>query len=84
VPSTPQRNRYNPGMLTGTRSSIVYRTLRSAVAWVFLADHPILRAVFCAALIALAWLNRLGMFCVLLALGHLAQAIKELCPKEGD
>lgn len=81
---TPPSNRYNPHMLPRTPSSIVYGTLRSALVRYVVGDHPILRLAFFAALTAFLWLNRLGLVCTLLVLGHLGEAIKELCPKEGD
>lgn len=81
---TPQRIPYNPQMLTGTPSSIVYSTLRSALVWCVLRDHRILRLAFLAALTTALWLNRLGLVCTLLVLGHLGEAIKEFCPKDGD
>lgn len=80
---TPQSNRYNPIMSKGTPSSIVYGTLRSALVWCVLGDHRILRLAFLAALTTALWLNRLGLVCTLLVLGHLGEAIKELCPKDG-
>ena len=82
--STPLQSSYNPNMFTGTPSSIVYGTLRSALVWCVLRDHRILRLAFLAALTTALWLNRLGLVCTLLVLGHLGEAIKELCPKDGD
>lgn len=82
--STRPSNRYNPHMTPRTPSSIVYGTLRSALVRYVVGDHPILRLAFFAALTAFLWLNRLGLVCTLLVLGHLGEAIKELCPKEGD
>ena len=81
---TPQRIPYNPQMLTGTPSSIVYSTLRRALVWCVLRDHRIVRLAFLAALTLSLWLNRLGLVCTLLVLGHLGEAIKEFCPKDGD
>jgi hypothetical protein len=81
---TPLRNRYNPNMSKSTPSSIVYGTLRSALVWCVLGDHRILRLAFLAALTLSLWLNRLGLVCTLLVLGHLGEAIKEFCPKDGD
>jgi hypothetical protein len=81
--STPLQSSYNPNMFTGTPSSIVYSTLRSALVWCVLRDHRILRLAFLAALTTALWLNRLGLVCTLLVLGHLGEAIKELCPKDG-
>ncbi len=81
---TPLQSSYNPNMLTGTPSSIVYSTLRSALVWCVLRDHRILRLAFLAALTLSLWLNRLGLVCTLLVLGHLGDAIKEFCPKDGD
>jgi hypothetical protein len=80
---TPPGNRYNQLMSKGTPSSIVYSTLRSALVWCVLRDHRILRLAFLAALTTALWLNRLGLVCTLLVLGHLGEAIKELCPKDG-
>lgn len=81
---TPPGNRYNQLMSKGTPSSIVYSTLRSALVWCVLQDHRILRLAFLAALTLSLWLNRLGLVCTLLVLGHLGEAIKEFCPKDGD
>ena len=81
--STPPNNRYNQQMSKSTPSSIVYSTLRSALVWCVLRDHRILRLAFLAALTTALWLNRLGLVCTLLVLGHLGEAIKELCPKDG-
>jgi hypothetical protein len=80
---TPLQSSYNPNMFTGTPSSIVYSTLRSALVWCVLRDHRILRLAFLAALTLSLWLNRLGLVCTLLVLGHLGEAIKEFCPKDG-
>lgn len=81
--STPLRMHYNPHMLKGTPSSIVYGTLYSALAWVSLRDWQILRLAFLAALTAALWLNRLGLVCTLLVLGQLGEALKEFRPKDG-
>jgi len=61
-----------PSTLDGqcARSSGVYRRVYDAVAWVVLGEHPILRALFWAAITIALWLNRLGLVCVLLALGQ--------------
>jgi hypothetical protein len=82
--STPPGNRYNQHMSKSTPSSIVYSTLRSALVWCVLRDHRILRLAFLAVLTTALWLNRLGLVCTLLVLGHLGEAIKEFCPKDGD
>ena len=76
--------RYNPHMRPSTPSSIGYSTLKSALAWVFLRDHRILRLAFLAALTTALWLNRVGAVCTLLVLGHLSEAIKEFFPTDGD
>ena len=81
--STPLGMQYNPHMLSGTPSSIVYGTLRSALVWCVLGEHKIVRLAFLAALTAALWLNRLGLVCTLLVLGHLGEALKEFCPKDG-
>ena len=78
VDSTPPDMPYNRNMFRGTPSSIVYSTLQSALAWVFLRDHPILRLAYFAALTLFLWLNRLGDVCTLLVLGQLGEAIKEV------
>lgn len=75
---TPRRMRYDRHLLPSTPSSIVYGTLRSALAWVFLREHKILRLAFLAALTTALWLNRMGLVCTLLVLGHLGEALKEV------
>ena len=72
---TPLGNRYNP-MLTSTPSSIGYGTVLSALAWVA-GEHRILRLVYLTALTAALWLNRLGVVCTLLVLGHFGESIKD-------
>jgi len=64
-------------MHPSTPSSIVYGTLCSALAWVFLRDHPILRLAYLAALTLFLWMNRLGDVCTLVVLGQFAEAVKE-------
>jgi len=76
VLETPPGNRYNPQMLTSTPSSIGYGTALSALAWVA-GEHRILRLAFLAALTAALWLNRLGVVCTLLVLGHVGESIKD-------
>ena len=74
---TPLGNRYNPQMLTRTPSSIGYGTLAGALAWA-LGDHKILRLAFLAALTSALWLNRLGVVCTLLVLGHFGESLKDV------
>ena len=74
---TPLSNRYNPQMLTSTPSSIGYSTVLSALAWVA-GEHKILRLAFLAALTAALWLNRLGVVCTLLVLGHVGESLKDV------
>ena len=73
---TPLGNRYTPNMLTRTPSSIGYGTLLSALAWAA-GEHKILRLAFLAALTSALWLNRLGVVCTLLVLGHFGESIKD-------
>lgn len=82
--ATPTHMRYNPHMRQSTPSSIGYSTVKRALAWVFLREHPILRLAFFAALTTALWLNRLGAVCTLLVLGQLGEAIKEFFPMDGD
>ena len=74
---TPLGNRYNPQMLARTPSSIGYSTLLSALAWAA-GEHKILRLAFLAALTSALWLNRLGVVCTLLVLGHVGEALKDV------
>ena len=76
VLETPLGNRYNPKMLTRTPSSIGYGTVLSALAWVA-GEHRILRLVYLTALTSALWLNRLGVVCTLLVLGHFGESIKD-------
>ena len=74
---TPLVNRYNRKMLTRTPSSIGYGTLAGALAWA-MGDHKILRLVYLTALTSALWLNRLGVVCTLLVLGHFGESLKEV------
>lgn len=64
-------------MLTRTPSSIGYGTLAGALAWA-MGDHKILRLVYLTALTSALWLNRLGVVCTLLVLGHFGESLKEV------
>jgi hypothetical protein len=69
--STASHNRYNRTSGECARSSGVYDIVWGAVAWVLFGEHPILRAAYWVAITVALWLNRLGLACVLLALGQL-------------
>lgn len=69
--STTPRNRYNLTSGECARSSGVYSIVLGAVAWVLFGEHPILRAAYWGVITVALWLNRLGLVCVLLALGQL-------------